>query len=415
MNGNPGRLLLAGEDPVALEGLARSLQCQGYETLRAVGAGQTLETLLTEQVDLALLDALHPLLDTVRRLRHHLPPEELAILVLGKPAEPDLEVRVLQAGADDFLLKPVEPSVLLARIQVCLRAIRRADMGSGATFFRGLPGQTLGRYRVLEVLGEGGMGQVFRALDTSLQREVALKVLPKELLSPGHVARFRQEARIMARLAHPQIVPVWDFQMQPLPHLAMELVPGRDLDRILAFGSLPVLRAGRIARDVAQILQVVHRAGVIHRDLKPGNLLIEPSGRVRLVDFGISRLLEAESRLTQPGCTLGTPAYMAPEQLQTASDLVDGRTDLYALGLILYEMLVGDLPLRREGLTGMLAQILHGNPMSPRRLRPEVPEALDQVCLTATERDPDRRYPTAEAMAQALEGCLEAGKGGVRS
>ena len=107
MNGNPGRLLLAGEDPVALEGLARSLQCQGYETLRAVGAGQTLETLLTEQVDLALLDALHPLLDTVRRLRHHLPPEELAILVLGKPAEPDLEVRALQAGADDFLLKPV--------------------------------------------------------------------------------------------------------------------------------------------------------------------------------------------------------------------------------------------------------------------------------------------------------------------
>ena len=406
---------MAGEDPVALEGLVQSLQDQGYGILRAVGAGQTLETLLAEQVDLVVLDSLHPLLDAVRGLRRRFSPEDLAILVLGTRAGPDLEVQLLQAGADDFLLKPVDPSVLLARIQVCLRATRGAAPDSGGRPFRGLPGQTLGRYRILEVLGEGGMGQVFRALATSLQREVALKVLPQEMLSPAHVARFRQEARIMARMAHPQIVPVWDFQTEPFPHLAMELVPGRDLDRILAFASLPVLRAARIARDVARILQVVHQAGVVHRDLKPGNLLIEPSGRVRLVDFGISRLLEAAFRLTQPGCTLGTPAYMAPEQLQTESDLVDGRTDLYALGLILYEMLVGDLPLRREGVTGMLAQILHGNPMSPRRLRPEVPENLDQVCLTATERDPDRRYPTAEAMALALEGCLVGGAGERRS
>jgi len=409
MDGSRRRLLLAGEDPVALEGLAQGLQDQGYEILRAVGARQALETLLAEPVDLAVLDSLDPTLETLRRLRRHFPPEDLPLLVLGAQPGSDLEVRALQAGADDFLPKPVDPPVLLARIQVCLRSRRRTTRELERRPFRGLPGQTLGRYRILEVLGEGGMGQVFRALDTGLQREVALKVLPQDMLSPAHVARFRQEARIMARVAHPQVVPVWDFQTEPLPHIAMELVPGRDLDRILAFGSLPVLRATRIARDVARILQVIHKAGVIHRDLKPGNLLVEPSGRVRLVDFGISRLLQAEVRLTQPGCTLGTPAYMAPEQIQTRLDLVDGRTDLYALGLILYEMLVGELPLRSEGLSGMLAQILHGNPMSPRRLRSEVPENLDEVCLTATQRDPDQRYQTAEAMASALDACLEGG------
>ncbi len=409
MDEKPSRILLSGEDPVALEGLARSLQDSGCAILRAVGAPQTLETLLEERVDLAVLDSPSRPVETVCALRRHFSPRDLPLLVLGNPGTPELELGILQAGAEDFLLKPVDPSVLLARIQVRLRSGREGAVESGGRPFRGLPGQTLGRYRILEILGEGGMGQVFRAMDTSLQREVALKVLPQDMVSPTHLARFRQEARIMARLAHPQIVEVWDFQSDPVPHLAMELVPGRDLDRLLAFGPLPVLRAARIARDVARVLEVVHLAGVVHRDLKPGNLLIEPSGRVRLVDFGISRLLEAETRLTRPGCTLGTPAYMAPEQLQPDSGQVDGRTDLYALGLILYEMLVGDLPLRREGLKGMLAQILHGNPMSPRRVRPEVPETLDRICLKATERDPEQRYPDAEAMARALDAFLEGG------
>jgi len=393
--------------------LANRLQHAGFRVRVAADRARAVEELDLTPADVLVLALGAPEEDAageVRALRACFEPEDLAIRVLSPPAEDEVVVEALRAGADDYLATPFEFPVLLARLKALVRWHEPAGSegdGPPGRPFRGLPGETLAHYRIQEVLGQGGMGAVYRALDTRLRRVVALKVLPADMVpDPEHFGRFLQEGRIMARLAHPQVVPVWDVGTRPVPYLAMELVAGRDLERVLSYGVLGPRRAAALALDVARVLQAVHSAGVVHRDLKPGNLIIEPSGRVRLLDFGISRLLDAEVRLTMPGCTMGTPAYMAPEQVDPRSSGVDARADLYALGLILYEMLVGAVPFRREGLTGMLQEILGGNPMSPRKVRSDVPEELDRICCIATERDPERRFPSAAAMARALEDFL---------
>lgn len=411
MAGTSGRLVVLGR---AGRDLANRLQHAGFRVGVAADRAQAREQIESAPTDVLVLAVGAPEEDAaaeVRALRARFAPGDLAILVVSPQAGDEAVLGALRAGADDYLVTPFEFPVLLARLKVLARWHQPEGPDRDippARPFRGLPGETLGPYRIQEVLGQGGMGSVYRALDTRLGRVVALKVLPADLVpDPEHFGRFLQEGRIMARLAHPQVVPVWDVGTGPIPYLAMELVPGQDLEHVLGLGVLTPRRAAAMALDIARVLQAVHAAGVVHRDLKPGNLVVEPSGRVRLLDFGISRLLDAEVRLTMPGCTMGTPAYMAPEQVDPRSPGVDARADLYALGLILYEMLVGTVPFRREGLTGMLQEILGGNPMSPRKARSDVPEELDRICRVATERDPDRRFPSAEAMARALESFLE--------
>lgn len=404
MDASRGRLLVVDDDAQNRDLLVRRLQRGGFEVLQADCGLRALEILDSDAVDLVLLDVMMPVMggvEVLRAVRSRRGPDELPVLMVSADGASERVVEALGAGANDYLTRPVDFPVALARIESQLRNRR---VPAAVSPFRGLPGELLGPYRIEDVLGEGGMGQVYRARDTRLERTVALKVLPADMApDPEHVARFMQEARIMARLDHPQVVPVWDVGSKPVPYFAMELVEGRDLDRILAQGVLAPRRAATIARDAARALHAVHQAGIVHRDLKPGNLLLDASGTVRLVDFGISRLVDADVRLTQPGCTMGTPAYMAPEQVDRALGEADARTDVYALGLLLYEMLVGDVPFRHEGLAGMLREIVFGNPMSPRKACPEVPPALDRVCLRATERKPDRRYPTAEAMADDLD------------
>ncbi|MCR9243658.1 MAG: bifunctional serine/threonine-protein kinase/formylglycine-generating enzyme family protein [bacterium] len=267
-------------------------------------------------------------------------------------------------------------------------------------------GRRLGGFELVRQLGEGGMGIVYLAEEVGLGRHVALKTVRPELAaSPTALARFEREARALARLSHSSIAAVHSYgESDGVRFLAMELVLGRDLDEVLADGPLPVERAIAIARDLAHALAAAHAAGVLHRDVKPGNVRLDPDGRVLLMDFGLARQLD----LTEPTLTsafAGSPAYAAPEQLTGARE-VDSRTDVYGLGVTLYEMLVGQVPFAGRSVDEIMRRVLTEDPRSPRRHRPAISRDLEAVVLCAVERHPERRYVTMADFAADLDALI---------
>lgn len=271
-------------------------------------------------------------------------------------------------------------------------------------------GTQLGPYSLRERLGSGGGGVVYVAWDQRLEREVALKVV---MLAPGAPsdarARFRREAVLAARLNHPNIVPIYDVgeaeHPTPLVYLAMRRLPGRTLADLLdERGPLPEPEAIRLTTALAEALDYAHRQGVLHRDLKPGNVLLDEEGRPLLADFGIAKAIEAAhgggpEALTLTGTTVGTPAYMSPEQ--AAGQPLDARSDLYSLGVLLYEMLTG-----RPPFTGSPPQVMRAHleamPVPPSRLRPGLAPALDHVVLKVLAKEPAPRFASGAALADAL-------------
>jgi serine/threonine protein kinase len=262
---------------------------------------------------------------------------------------------------------------------------------------------TVSHYEILERIGGGGMGVVYRARDVRLGRDVALKFLSHPHVQDATArTRFRNEARAASALDHPNLCPVYEYDETPdgRPFIAMALVAGRPLRDRIAEGPLPVAEAVGIAVQAARGLEHAHRAGLVHRDVTPANLLLATDGTVRILDFGVAKRTGGDA-LTAKGMTLGTIGYMAPEQIK--AEAVDARTDVWALGAVLYEMLAGRNPFRgdpRETLSSSMA----GRPRRPlRELRPEVSGALEAIVLRCLERDPAARYPTAAALAADLE------------
>src|SRR5579884_2971981 len=234
-------------------------------------------------------------------------------------------------------------------------------------------GTHIGPYELEAELGRGGMARVFRARQASLNRTVALKILSPELgLDPDFAARFRHEALIAAALEHPNIVPIYDIgESNGQPFLAMRHVRGRSLAEALAQdGPFPLDRALRILGQIASALDFAHAQGVVHRDLKPGNILLEPNDHANLVDFGIARAGDG-TQLTRVGQIAGTPRYMAPEQIQGAT--ADARSDLYALGILAYELLTGRVPFSADSDVAVLHQHVYEQPVPIRTLRADVP------------------------------------------
>jgi TolB-like protein len=279
------------------------------------------------------------------------------------------------------------------------------------------PGTRIGPYEILGLLGVGGMGEVYRARDTRLDRTVAIKVLPAELASSAHgLARFHREARAVAALNHPNICTIHDVDSGETggrPYLAMELVEGETLHRRLQRGALPVHEIVDIAIAAADALDAAHAKGFIHRDIKPANIMLTPRGP-KILDFGLAkgsapavqaasydatRLIEAP--LTDPGGTVGTYAYMSPEQLR--GEEIDARSDLFSLGLVLYEMSTGQPAFAGATPAMVSSAILHAAPPAPRTLRPELPPAIEAVILKALEKDRTLRSQSASEIRADLK------------
>ena len=265
------------------------------------------------------------------------------------------------------------------------------------------------QYELDREIGRGGMGIVYRAKDRRLKRMVAVKLLPPELAFRGDIrTRFLREAETAAQLSHPNIVPIYAVdERDGLVYFVMGYVEGENLaTRIGERGPLPVDETRRILREVSDALAYAHGRNVVHRDIKPDNILLAADGRAMVTDFGIARAVtdSGDSRLTATGMAIGTPAYMAPEQAAGDRDL-DGRTDLYSLGVVGYQMLTGEPPFKAGNTPAMLVKHLSEPPVPVAERRSGIPEDLSRVIMTLLEKEPDNRFPTAQALAAALDGA----------
>ncbi len=281
----------------------------------------------------------------------------------------------------------------------------------GRTRVGSLPmvGQTLSHYRIVEKIGAGGMGVVYRAKDERLDRDVAVKVLPPGLLSDEAARkRFRNEALALARLNHPNIETLHEFDTQQgVDFLVMEYIPGATLDQKLSAGALPTKELLRLGVQLAQGLAAAHERGVVHRDLKPGNLRVTPDGRLKILDFGLARWLlpvgAAPTTVTVTGtyAAAGTLPYMAPEQLR--DEAADARNDIYGAGAVLYEMATGQRPFPETHGPQLIDAILHQEPLPPSALNRQISPSLESIILKALDKEPERRYQSARELAVDLE------------
>jgi serine/threonine protein kinase len=278
-----------------------------------------------------------------------------------------------------------------------------------------LEGKTLGKYRVLQPLGQGGMARVYRAYHPQLDRYVAIKVLRQDVANEAEmVARFKREAKAVAALRHPHVVQVFDFDTQDdLCYMVMELIEGDSLKaRLIDYrtrGSrLPAGEAVRIVLDSLDGLEYAHQAGIVHRDIKPANILLTGDGAAVLSDFGIAQVAGG-THYTSSGAMMGTLQYMAPEQGLARGD---ARSDIYSMGIVLYEMLVGEPPFDADTPLAILLKHMNDPLPIPREKNPDIPEPIERVLLKALAKNPEDRYPSAKEMARALsEAAVSAGFG----
>lgn len=274
-----------------------------------------------------------------------------------------------------------------------------------------------GRYRIDEPIGRGGMASVYRGYDLTLGRAVAIKILDRQLAGDNAFrTRFRLEAQAASRMAHPTIVRVFDAgedtetnpdgTTRPVPFIVMELVKGALLKDIIARGPVPVTDAVRYVDGILEALEYSHRAGVVHRDIKPGNVMVTDSGQVKVMDFGIARAVsDSSSTVAETTAILGTAAYFSPEQAK--GEPVDARADLYSAGVVLYELLAGRTPFRGESPVAVAYQHVSEAPLPPSEIIETVPRSLDAVALRALAKDPFQRYQDAASFREALDATVD--------
>ena len=335
----------------------------------------------------------------------HPPPSQLHAFAVGQIDETsavEIERHLTECDSCSALLASSPDDAFVALLQGADSATRSEDeppSSPRAASRRWVPG-----YQLLEALGEGGMGLVWKAKQEELNRLVALKrIRSSGLESPEALARFRREAEAAARLHHANIVQIYDVGEQDgEPYLALEYVAGGSLAEKLAAGPLQPSAAASLVETLARAMHHAHERGVIHRDLKPSNVFLTEDGSPKIGDFGLAKQLDEATAHTQTGAILGTPSYMAPEQTASEKTAVGPPADVYALGAILYETLTGRPLFRGPSVLDTLAQVREREPVPPRQLQPSVPRDLQTICLKCLHKEPRRRYPSALELADDL-------------
>ncbi len=269
--------------------------------------------------------------------------------------------------------------------------------------------ERIGRYTIIRELGRGSMGRVYLARDPGLDRDVAIKtMIAGEDASEHAIERFALEARSYGKLQHPDIVGVHEISREgAVYYMVMDYIRGRTLRELMFEKRLPFNRSAEIIRGVAFALDFVHEIGIVHRDIKPGNIIVRDDGSICLMDFGLARNLQSDSSLTQTGQIVGTPLYLSPEQAEGEKDRIDVRSDIYSLGAVFYEMLTENPPVEGDSLLRIIHMVLEEEPPSPTSIDPSIPRDLEIICRKAMFKEPENRYQTAGKLADDLTRFLE--------
>jgi serine/threonine protein kinase len=348
---------------------------------------------------LAILDWQMPLMDGIDVCRHVKQSQSLpftyVVMLTSRDADEDM-VAGLDAGADDYLTKPIEPKILRSRLAAAQRIVEVVPPKEWA--LPRVPG-----YDVKRLLGKGAFATVWEAVQNDSGRRVALKIIRVDLATEEVFNRFAREIRIAQRMNHSHIARVYDSRVdEQIGYYAMELIDGTTFDKYVKNEHPKVAKILCLAIEVCDALNHAHEQGVVHRDLKPSNIMVTKDGESKLVDFGLARSMfrpeaETETITSLEGTAIGTPYFMAPEQARGENDKLDGRTDIYALGIILYIMLVRRHPhqVDKKDRWQTLREIAVGQVCPPSEVKPKFDKGLERILLTALAEDPQERYATA--------------------
>jgi serine/threonine protein kinase/ActR/RegA family two-component response regulator len=433
MNDAVQTLLVVDDNEMNRDLLSRRLERKGFRVLTAVDGLQALDTIAGSAVDLVLLDVMMPGvtgLDVLRAVRETRSPVELPVIMVTAKDESSDIVQALELGANDYVTKPIDFPVVLARVQTQLRLKTGATtqavpgpphapaMPPGAAAMDVKPAAVLaGKYRIESKLGSGAFGVVYRATHVALDHPVAVKILQHNVLLSDDrsdaLARFRREGISTCRVNHPNAVTVIDFGVTDngVAYLVMELLEGKTLAEALKEqGTFSPSRCLEILAPICAVLEEAHASGVVHRDIKPANIFlhgIRGEEIVKVLDYGIAKLVGSASdehaTMTMEGSLLGTPAYMAPERVSNKP--YDGRADVYSVGVMLYQMLVGHPPFKAQDPVALAVQQMNAAPPPPRDVNPDIPSAVEAVVLEALTKDPELR-PTASLLAQRFASAV---------
>ncbi|MFC1851190.1 protein kinase [candidate division CSSED10-310 bacterium] len=422
------KILIIDPDPKLSQLIKLRLINEGFQVERAADGKEALQKISNKLPDLILSEVLLPKLDgfsLCTMLKREEATQRIPLVFLSHQKESHYIHKGLNLGALDYLTKPVDFDILATKIrrlmQVAMSMIPQTEVPVGADLARSSyadsmvdsfqsvsvmgfeQGALLGkRYEIITKIGEGGMGAVFKARDRALDETVALKLLKEELVkNQVMLDRFKYEIKLARKISHPNVIRIHDFgELDNVYFISMEFCEGTALkDKMGIENVLPIQRTINYFGQILAAMAAAHGEGIIHRDLKPGNIMVTPKDVLKILDFGLAKVTDIKG-FTLTGEIFGTPLYMSPEQAQ--GHKVDPRTDIYSLGVILYEMLTGVSPFYDESVTAILLKHIRDEPVPPRKINPSIPESLERMVLKSLRKDRNQRFQSVEEMLTQL-------------